>query len=203
MPLAELLVLCTAPSGDCDFRSEVSSGFPALNISLPCLLFSFPFCNHLMHITHFDAYHPFRPTFLPLPADPFSPPTKSIYRPSCSLAAILLLASAGSHECPLPSCTFSARHLQVTVNFGRGLQVVFLHSVTSLVSAPSTSVFHASLAAWQFAITSMMIHILQLSSHCLRIQPLHPHRASGQPPLVVFQKDPAVAGCACVCVGNF
>ena len=126
-----------------------------------------------------------------------------MYRPSCSLAAILLLASAGSHECPLPSCTFSARHLQVTVNFGRGLQVVFLHSVTSLVSAPSTSVFHASLAAWRFAITSMMIHILQLSSHCLRIQPLHPHRASGQPPLVVFQKDPAVAGCACVCVGNF
>ena len=48
-----------------------------------------------------------------------------------------------------------------------------------------------------------MIHILQLSSHCLRIQPLHPHRASGQPPLVVFQKDPAVAGCACVCVWNF
>ena len=49
----------------------------------------------------------------------------------------------------LPSCTFSARHLQVTVNFGRGLQVVFLHSV-----------FAAS-AACHFAITSIIIHIRQ------------------------------------------
>ena len=58
----------------------------------------------------------------------------------------------------------------------------FLHSVTSLVSVPSTSVFHASSAACHLAITSIIIHILQLSSHCLRIQPLHPHRASGLPP---------------------
>ena len=66
------------------------------------------------------AFHPFRKTFWPLPADPTSPPTKGIYRPSCSLAAILLFASAAPHECPLLSCSFSARHLWVTVNFGWG-----------------------------------------------------------------------------------
>ena len=104
------------------------------------------------------------------------------------------------HECPLPSCSFSARNLLVTVNFGRGLHVVFLHSVISLVSVPSSSVFHASSAACHLAITSIIIHTFQLSSHCLRIQPLHPHRASGHPPLVIFQKDPAAARFVCVFV---
>ena len=54
---------------------------------------------------------------------------------------------------PLAELMFSARHLRVTVIFGGGLQVVFLHFVTSLVSVPSTSVFHASSAACRFAIT--------------------------------------------------
>ena len=98
---------------------------------------------------------------------------KGLLGTSCSFAAILLLAAAAPHECPLPICSFSARHSRVTVNFGRGLQVVFLHSDTSLISVPSSSVFHASSAACHLAITSIIFYTLQLSSHCLRIQPLH------------------------------
>ena len=36
---------------------------------------------------------------------------------------------------PLPSCTFSARHLWVTVIFGRGFQVVFLHFTALLLQS--------------------------------------------------------------------
>ena len=75
MPLADLLVLCTALSGDCEFRSGASSGIPALRhvadfspfaISFPCFLSSLPLSNHLNHFLY-------PPTFQPLPADPASP----------------------------------------------------------------------------------------------------------------------------------
>ena len=163
------------------------------------LLHTNTFTHRYLYI-HTDAFtHRCLYKQTPLPADPSTPPTKGIYRPSCSFAAIFLLASAAPHECLLPSCSFSARRLRATVNFGRGLQVVFLRSVTPLVSVPSTSAFHASSAACRLAITSILIHILQLSSHCLRSKPLHWHRASGQPPLLVFQKRPC-CGRGCVYV---
>ena len=95
-----------------------------------------------------------------------------------------------------PCRAFSARHLRVTVNFGRGLQVVLLHSVTLLVSVPLTSVFHASSAACHLAITSSSNIPVTTCGSSLS----HPHRASGQPPLVVFQERPC---CSRVCVWNF
>ena len=70
-------VLCTALSGDCEFRPGASSGIPALRhvadfspfvISFPCFLSSLPLSNHLYHF-----FYP--PTFQPLPADPASPLT--------------------------------------------------------------------------------------------------------------------------------
>ena len=79
------------------------------------------------------------------------------------------------HECPLPSCSFFARHLRVTVIFGRRFQVVFLHS---------TSVFPACFSPFRFAITSCIspismhiTHFVQLSCHCLRIRFLRPQKA--------------------------
>ena len=89
MPLAELLVLCTAPSGDCEFRSEASSGVPALChvagfspvvIGFPCFLSSLPLSNHLNH-------HSYPPTFQPLPADPAFPRTTT----ACGLPKKTLL----------------------------------------------------------------------------------------------------------------
>ena len=78
---------------------------------------------------------------------------------------------------PLPSCTFSARHLWVTVIFGRGFQVVFLHFAALLLqSLPHQS----SLLLNLLPLGNQLIHIIlfvQLSSHCLRIQLSHPQRA--------------------------
>ena len=46
-------------------------------------------------------------------------------RPSSfTLVAIPLLSIAAPHEYPLPSCSFSARHLRVTVFCGRGFQTL-------------------------------------------------------------------------------
>ena len=193
MPLAELLVLCTAPSGDCDFRSEVSSGFPALNISLPCLLFSFPFCNHLMHITHFVqlSCHCLRIRFL-RPQKAFTahrvpwPPFSSSPRPR-HMNAPCRAGTAPSGDCEFRS--------------GASSGVPALCQVAG--SVPSTSVFHASSATCNLATTSIIIHFVQLSNHCLQIQPLHPHRASGKPPLVVLWSSKKTVLRQGVCVWNF
>ena len=67
----------------------------------------------------------------------------------------------------------SARSLHGTLGWLWISVMVFLHSDTSLISVPSSSVFHASSAACHLAITSIIFYTLQLSSHCLRIQPLH------------------------------
>ena len=78
---------------------------------------------------------------------------------------------------PLPSCTFSARHLWVTVIFGRGFQVVFLHFAALLLQ----SLQHQSSLLLNFLpLGNQLIHIIlfvQLSCHCLRIQRPHPQRA--------------------------
>ena len=78
---------------------------------------------------------------------------------------------------PLPSCTFSARHLWVTVIFGRGFQVVFLHFAALLLQ----SLQHQSSLLLNFLpLGNQLIHIIlfvQLSSHCLRIQLPHPQMA--------------------------
>ena len=123
-----------------------------------------------------------------------------IYRSSCSLAAILLLASAAPHECPLPSwCSLHGTFgwLWFSVGGFKWCSCTLSHRWFQSLRHQS-SMLPQQLAALQSP--KIIIHFLLLSSHCLRIQPLHPHRASGQPPLVVFQKDPAAAG---LCVWNF
>ena len=49
-------------------------------------------------------------------------PTCAVHQ--VSLVAIPLLSTAEPHEYPLPSCSFSARHLRVTVFCGRGFQTL-------------------------------------------------------------------------------
>ena len=72
------------------------------------------------------------------------------------------------HSCatdfPLPSCTFSARHLWVTVIFGRGFQVVFLHFAALLLQSLQ---HQSSLLLNCLPLGNQLIHIIlsgQLSS---------------------------------------
>ena len=77
----------------------------------------------------------------------------------------------------LPSCTFSARHLWVTVIFGRGFQVVFLHFAALFLQYLQ---HQSSLLLNFLPLGNQLIHIIlfvQLSSHCLRIQLPHPQMA--------------------------
>ena len=105
------------------------------------------------------------------------PHPQRAFLPIMFLATALLFATAVPLIFPLPSCTFSARHLWVTVIFGRGFQVVFLHFAALLLQ----SLQHQSSLLLNFLpLGNQLIHIIlfvQLSSHCLRIQLPHPQMA--------------------------
>ena len=92
--LAELFVLGTAPLGDCDFSV---GGFQWCSCILSQPLSTM---RTAMSIISTCAVH------------------------QVSLVAIPLLSTAEPHEYPLPSCSFSARHLRVTVFCGRGFQTL-------------------------------------------------------------------------------
>ena len=102
------------------------------------------------------------------------PTHKGHLLPIMFLATALLFAAAVPLIYSLPSCTFSARHLWVTVIFGRGFQVVFLHFAALFLQ----SLQHQSSLLLNFLpLGNQLIHIIlcvQLSNHCLRIQlPTH------------------------------
>ena len=164
--------------GDCDLRSGVSSGFlhfaalllQSLQHQFSLLLNFLPLGNQLIHIILFVqlSSHCLR-IQLPHPQRAFSAQHVLGHRspPRHSRAT----------DYSLPSCTFSARHLWVTVIFGRGFQVVFLHFAALLLQ----SLQHQSSLLLNFLpLGNQLIHIIlfvQLSSHCLRIQLSHPQRA--------------------------
>ena len=148
MPLADLLVLCTALSGDCEFRSGASSGIPALwhvadfspfVISFPCFLSSLPLSNHLNHFLY-------PPTFQPLPADPASPLTghQDNYRLWSSKKAhaaawcVCVYAWNLNRRQKLVGCFFFSFLISAG---GRGMQsgtasneATWLHGIQSLIS---------------------------------------------------------------------
>ena len=93
------------------------------------------------------------------------PTHKGHLLPIMFLATALFFAAAVPLIYSLPSCTFSARHLWVTVIFGRGFQVVFLHFAALFLQ----SLQHQSSLLLNFLpLGNQLIHIIlcvQLSSH--------------------------------------
>ena len=115
-----LHVLSTAPLGDCDLRSGVSRGFPCTSPRCCFSLFNFSL--------------PFLHTFLPL-GNQLIPIILSSSFLATAAHHVLGHRSPPRHsratDYSSPSCTFSARHLWVTVIFGRVFQVVFLICIPS------------------------------------------------------------------------
>ena len=70
LPLAALLVLCTAPLGDCEFRSGASRGVPALWQLIQSLQYqSSLLSQHLVTLQPFQSYVVYPPTMQSLPED--------------------------------------------------------------------------------------------------------------------------------------
>ena len=144
--------------------------FSLFNISLPYCLTSFRLAINSF-ISSFSS------SFLATACGSSFPTPKGHLLPILFLATALLFATAVPLIYSLPSCTFPARHLWVTVIFGRGFQVVFLHFAALFLQ----SLQHQSSLLLNFLpLGNQLIHIIlcvQLSSHCLRIQLPHAHRA--------------------------
>ena len=176
-PVTELHVLSTAPLGDCDLRSGVSSGFPALRRVVASSLFniSLPYCLTSFRLAINWFISSFSSSFLATACGSSFPTHKGHLLPNMFLATALLLATAAPLITPYRAAR--SRHLWVTVIFGRGFQVVFLHFAALLLQ----SLQHQSSLLLNFLpLGNQFIHIIlfvQLSSHCLRIQLPHPQRA--------------------------
>ena len=108
---AELHVLCTAPLGDCDLRSGVSSGFPTLRRVVASVSSTsvFLICLTSFHLAITSFISSFSSNFLAAACRPRFATHNGHLRPIIFLAATLLLATAAPHYCPtapLGDCEF-------------------------------------------------------------------------------------------------